>query len=810
MTETLDFALRNHAAGLSQIPIKADGSKAPDTASWKRYQEVRASESDLRGWFDECVERGIAVLGGPISDNLECIDVDAPELVKPFREAVEAAQPGLLAKITHNETPRPGGHFIYRCSGVEIPGNHVLARTEPRPMFDKVTGKPKIDERTGKQKLAPVGLIETRGRGGYFLVEGSPGACHPTGRTYRHAGGPPLHEVQEITPEEREVLHRVARQFNLFVDGKDGGETAEDRRPRSGPLRPGDDFNQRATWDEILSPHGWRRDKVVGGLVHWTRPDKDAGTSATTGAVSAARNELLCCFSTNAYPFEGANGSKPCTSYTKFYVFALLNHGGDLDEAAKALGAAGYGEKPAVPQSKAGDGHHLTDLGNARRLVDRHGKDFRYCFPWKSFLVWNGVYWQVDNTGAIERLAKDTVKHLWTDAARAEDADDRKRLMHFAAASEKRDRIQSMIALAKSEPGIPILPESLDQDGFSLCCPNCVVDLRTGKQRPHRREDYITRLCPTRFNPDAPSYAWDRFVDSIFDGKQSLIDFARRLSGYAISGDVSEQIVTIAQGGGSNGKSTWLNALLSTLGPDFSMQAMAELLMAKKQAQHSTERADLCGMRLVCCAESGDGKPLDEAFVKQLSGGDKIRARKCFKDNTEFGATFKVVLCTNHKPIIKGTDHGIWRRIVLLPFVVRFWDGDKGEDGPEELRIDKSLPKKLEAEAEGILAWRVRGCVEWQQHGLQIPLEVRDATGQYRTDQDRVGQFIAEQCITGSMVRVRASSLYGDYRNWSEQRGECPVSLTKFGEAITERGFEKRMSNGIWYLGIGTRSETPV
>jgi len=122
--------------------------------------------------------------------------------------------------------------------------------------------------------------------------------------------------------------------------------------------------------------------------------------------------------------------------------------------------------------------------------------------------------------------------------------------------------------------------------------------------------------------------------------------------------------------------------------------------------------------------------------------------------------------------------------------------------------MDKSLPKKLETEAEGVLAWCVRGAVEWQQHGLQIPKEVRDATGQYRTDQDRVGQFIDEQCITGDMVRVRASSLYGDYRNWTELRGECPVSLTKFGEAITKRGFEKRTSNGVWYLGIGTRSSS--
>jgi hypothetical protein len=355
---TLDLVWRNHAHGLSQIPIRMDGTKAPDCPIWKPYQTEPPSYETLRRWHaNPC---GWAVVAGEVSGHLECVDIDAPDLVEPFREAIEAAKPGLLAKLTQNQTPRPGLHVAYRCLGVTIPGNHVLAKTEPRPVFDKVTGEPVIVKATGKQKIAPMALIETRGEGGYFIVPPSPGACHPTGREYQHVGGPPLYEVQEITVEERDAVHRVARTFNLYLDedeGQNGNERAEkqytdlsvnrdaaDVVAAQRRLRPGDAYNAGATWDEILSAHGWRRDKVAGGLVHWTRPDKDAGTSATTGAVSKSGNELFCCFSTNAFPFEGANASKPCTSYTKFFAYALLNHGGDFDEATRALAAAGYGQ----------------------------------------------------------------------------------------------------------------------------------------------------------------------------------------------------------------------------------------------------------------------------------------------------------------------------------------------------------------------------------------------------------------------------------------------------------------------------------
>jgi len=238
------------------------------------------------------------------------------------------------------------------------------------------------------------------------------------------------------------------------------------------------------------------------------------------------------------------------------------------------------------------------------------------------------------------------------------------------------------------------------------------------------------------------------------------------------------------------------------------MQATSDLLLTKMNESHPTERADLFGKRMVACVETTDGKSLNESLIKSLSGGERVRARKCHKDFFEFDLLAKFVICTNHKPIVKGSDHGIWRRLALVPFGVKFWDPDKGESGPDELKIDKRLPEKLAHESEGVLRWAVEGCLQWQQGGLRQPQAVREATGQYRSDQDRIGQFIAECCITGGMVRVRANLIYARYRAWSEQRGEYPVSQQRFGESFTERGIERMTNNGTWYVGIALRNET--
>lgn len=444
-----------------------------------------------------------------------------------------------------------------------------------------------------------------------------------------------------------------------------------------------------------------------------------------------------------------------------------------------------------------------SDLGNSRLFVKMHGDKVRYCHPWGKWIVWDGTRWAVDESGAVERLAKDVADHRWREAlelVREEDA------MKFAVKSASAERIAAMLKLARSEPGMPIMPGDLDRDPWLLNCKNGTLDLRTGKLRPHQQEDLLTKLCPAAFNPDAESYWWDRFLEAIFGGRQSLIDFCRRYFGYSVTGSVREQILLILWGTGSNGKSTLLNALMDTLGSDYTLKAVADLLLVKKNESHPTERADLFGKRFVVCVETADGRGLNEALVKEMTGGDRIRARRLYEDFWEFIPTHKPALCTNHKPRVRGSDHAIWRRMALLPFGVQFWNPDKNETGPEETRQDKSLPEKLAKESEGILAWLVRGCLEWQRDGLKMPPEVMLATSEYQQEQDSFGAFITENCVVADACRVRAGELYSCYREWSDEIGEHPVGQRRFGEAMTEKGFERFNSSGWWYRGVGIKS----
>ncbi len=319
------------------------------------------------------------------------------------------------------------------------------------------------------------------------------------------------------------------------------------------------------------------------------------------------------------------------------------------------------------------------------------------------------------------------------------------------------------------------MPEEMDRGPGLLNCANGTLDLKTGQLREHRHGDILTKLSPVAYNPDADCEVWERFIDQIFQSNSELILFVRRLLGYCLTGDVREQILPIFWGTGANGKSTLLNAILEMMGDDYAIAAR-DLLLAKRGERHPTELADLFGKRLVCCVETDQGRHLAESLVKDLTGGDRIRARRIREDFWEFSPTHKVILCTNHKPVIRGTDHAIWRRVRLIPFGVTIPAAEQ----------DKSLPNKLHAERPGILAWCVRGCLEWQREGLGLPAVVQAATSAYRDEQDMVGTFIADCCVTGlADYRVKAGDLFGAFVAWCKRTGEKEITQRVFGDAMT-------------------------
>ncbi len=427
---------------------------------------------------------------------------------------------------------------------------------------------------------------------------------------------------------------------------------------------------------------------------------------------------------------------------------------------------------------------NLTDLGNAGRLVAHHGDDLRYCYPWGVWLIWDSRRWAVDETGEIHRRAKQTVKGIYREASEAEEKR-REELAKHALRSEAEARIQAMISLAKSE--VPIMPQALDASPWLLNTTNGTVNLRTGELRDHRREDLITKIAPVEYDPEAAKLAptWAATLERAIP-QPAVRAFFKKLCGYAISGDVSEHVLPVLYGTGANGKSTILNALLEAAG-EYGMQAAPDLLIAKRGG-HPTEVADLFGMRLVASIEVEDGRRLAEALVKSLTGGDKVRARRMRQDFWQFDPTHTAFLCTNHKPEIRGTDAGIWRRIRLIPFTETI--------PPEEQ--DRKLPERLRAELPGILAWAVEGCLEWQREGLTAPDEVRRATGNYRAEMDVIGAFLRDECEVGKDYNATFKEVFARYEEWCEEAGEKPETRRKFNARLKERGpfFDRRSGPG--------------
>jgi putative DNA primase/helicase len=457
-------------------------------------------------------------------------------------------------------------------------------------------------------------------------------------------------------------------------------------------------------------------------------------------------------------------------------------------------------EPPIIPirgpaESQVDPRFNLTDLGNAERLVYRHGEDLRYCHIWtgSGWLVWDRRRWAIDNTAEVRRRAKKTVRAIYKEAALEADDDRRKALGKWAFLSEKRDRLAAMISMAEFQEGVPVLPEQMDLDPWSFNCNSGTIDLHTGQLRPHHRGDMITKLCPVDYDPDAKCPLWESTLRLFFKDDHQLIDYWQRIAGYAMAGKVRDHIMPVAYGSGSNGKSTILGTLLDVFGSDYAMKCPPDMLMAKKSDSHPTDRADLFGKRLVVAIETESGRQLNETMVKELTGGDKIRARRMRENFWEFQPSHTLIMATNHKPVIRGTDNGIWRRLRLVPFSVTVAGGQD----------DKDMPDKLKAEFPGILAWCVRGCLRWQSEGLQEPKVVSDATAKYRLEQDILGAFLEEHTMKNIQFQVRAKTLFEEFSKWAMAANEYVPSMRAFGQMIEERGIEKRVSNGTWYQGIG-------
>jgi P4 family phage/plasmid primase-like protien len=445
--------------------------------------------------------------------------------------------------------------------------------------------------------------------------------------------------------------------------------------------------------------------------------------------------------------------------------------------------------------------YHLTDLGNAKRLANIVSGNARYCYPYKSWLIWNGKRWAEDKTGKMERYAIDAVLEIYDEARNINDFEKRKKMLTFAVKSESAASIRNMIELARPLDNIPIMPDEMDLDPMLFNVQNGTIDLRTGQMRPHNRDDKITKISPVTYDPSATCPRWDAFLNTIFSKNAELIEYIQKQAGYALTGETKEEDFSIHYGTGGNGKSKF-NDEIAYIEGDYFVKANVETILNSKNTRSgsaaSGDVARLAGARLVIASEPERGAELKEGFIKDLTGREQITARRLYEQEFQFKPTFKFWLITNHKPVVKSQDNGMWRRVKLVPFEVTI---------PED-KIDLNLDIRLKEESSGILNWMIEGCLKWQKEGIKTPDMVKNATTAYKEDMDTLGDFFTSCCDFGDKKATTPNKwLYNWlYLAWCEITNNNAWSQRAFTSDLQGRGYKnKRLNNGMTWMGVGLK-----
>lgn len=792
MDDLTTTALAWHDAGACVLPAATDSSKRP-AVNWKHYQDQRPERDALAQMLNGT--DGIGLVCGPISGNLEMIELEARAVTEGLGHQLaqlltDHGAADLWGRITRGyteTTPSGGVHYLYRVDGPPR-GNTKLARSADKEV-----------------------LIETRGNGGWVVIAPSSGRTHPTGKAWtRVLGGPD--QVATITAAERDMLHAIATMLDQ-TPARDEPEQHTttgvlaqigEQPAQAAGKRPGDDYNQRATWDDILTPHGWQRAHRLGRGHAWTRPGKHVrdGTSATTNQAVDGIDRL--------YVFSSSTDFDTETPYTKFAAYTLLEHGGDYKAATKQLAKDGYGEqKPAkreltlasnnpnpepatngstalkVAQDRSDVPRKihvtLTDHGNAELLVDRHAARLRYVPSRGKWIRWDGSRWAwcADDSVAVQ-AAVDTIHAI--------DPDDSDEAKHKARSLSRRS-LESAVALGRRHAAMQVDVAQLDADPWVLNTPSGVVNLRTGDLAPSRADTDVihTRITGAAYEANAEAPRWQQFLRTTFGDDDEMVGFIQRLAGYSATGAVTHHVLPFLHGAGGNGKSVFLNTLMHVLG-DYASPAPASFLMEGRNDENAVAR--LAGLRLVVCSEVSQRARFNEEKVKLLTGGDKITARFLFQEHFTFTPTHHLWLMGNHQPRVEAGGESFWRRLRLLPFT---------RVVPKAQRIDTLEQQLVNEEAEGILAWIIQGSIAALRAGLAEPASVLDATAAYAEEEDALARFVSERIHVGGgdAAREQTSDVRSAYAAWCRDEGEQEISPQMFGRELRTRfGVRVTRSNG--------------
>lgn len=596
----------------------------------------------------------------------------------------------------------------------------------------------------------------------------------------------------------------AGRRVTLWMDADDSGRACGDRiaqrlHAMGCGLRSLDTDGQPKGWDIAdAEGDGWDRARVVAFARERVRPCEPKNEAPEAGGIGGSgdaaprsdsrgggerlaraasgddvRGETQAVMNESAT--TNATDATPILSRPTLHVVQ-----GELVDPLRVRAAL---DETADPNSE--DIPELYSEDNAALAFSRQfADDLRYVAPWGRWMIWRGQRWTEENTLHVFDLARRICRSV---AAQA-----RNDQAHITTETQRRaviarygqaSTVAAIERLAKSDRRHAATIEQWDADVWALNTPAGVVDLRTGEIRAGDRSAHMTKI--TEVAPGGDCQSWLRFLDTACEGDAELIGFLQRMAGYALTGSTRDHALFFVYGTGGNGKGTFLNTLQWIMG-DYARSAPADMFTERKHEAHTTELARLMGARLVAAQETEEGKRWAEAKIKALTGGDPVTARFMRQDDFEYIPQFKLVMTGNHKPGLRNVDEAIRRRLYLIPFEAEI---------PAEKR-DTGLAERLRAEAGGILAWAIQGCLQWQREGLRAPDRVRAATADYLEQQDVLGQWMAELVVQKGGP-TRRSELYKSFRQWAEDAGEYVLPQKRFVAALESRGFRSVLRDGI-------------
>jgi len=739
----VDAALDAARSGISILPWAYVGGSKKPMMRWKALQQKRMTPSEVEDWWRENPDHNVGAITGAIS-NLVIVDLDD-------KAALDWADNSDLPETNWKIKTGRGEHWGYQHPGGII-GN-----------------------RTGIGGLN----VDLRGDGGWAAI---PPSIHKNNQPYKWASPlecmPFPENLPVFNPDWLPASPRVNVEIPV-VDKNLLGNSTDVRVKRARAYlkaRPGaiegcgGDPHTYITCATILRDLNVEPGIAYELLAEWNMKCQPPWSS------KALKEKMRNALSHGTKPF----GSMPDRPSRPKYVENDDSFYAELEKPVKL--------------------YEDNDLGNGERYADRHSSRVRYCYEFNGWYYWDSNKWSIDRVGFSMSMAKITAREIAREATILESEEDRKNKNKWSLKSRSSASLKNMLHLAQSEGNIPVMAESFDSDAWVLNTPTGMVDLRTGDMSSHDPDKLCTKMTQAGINSTMATPNFDHFMDKTFGGDEDLKKYVMQALGFSLTGSVREHVFFFCYGTGANGKGTLLNLVMEMMG-DYAAATPEGLLMARQGDKHLAELIILKGLRMAVGAETQEDRRLNEARMKNLTGGDPITADPKGGAYITFKPTHSLWLLGNHKPRIKGVDNGVWRRTRLIPFDNIVPDDEQ----------DKDLNKKLWAERDGILAKLVDAAVDWYANGFVKCDAVERATNAYRNEEDAFGQFIDNMCVTGPTEACAKVALREAYLEWVRRSGVRELTERSMNERVKRLGYrEIRRGTQRYWSGLNIQGSSEI